>query len=147
MPLFNKKAKRTIVFLQFTASGYTVKEKREVDADAEALRMGDKAFFINKESGLWDGGPIVFDSEHAEPLLLEKVKDKKNPRDLALFMQSTALDRLVKGHMQKLLLIVIGGLVIAVFLTGIWGMWSLQGANKQLLDLSLKWANSTRAVR
>ena len=143
MDLFKRTKKRKLVFLEANTEGYTLKEVKEVGPDAEVVKVKNKVFHVNKGVSAWADGPLIFDVDHAEPLTFEKIKDKKNPKDLGAFMQSSGLERLVHGNMQKILIFAIIGLVVAVAVVGMWGIYNLNEANKQLAIITMKYMNAT----
>lgn len=135
--------KLKLIFLQKRKDTYYLHSEKTVDKDSEAFTKDGKTYKIDRDRAAWDNGPVIFDVDNCEAILFESLKDKKNPHDLANYMKSSALSRLVQGHLLKILLIVIGAMAVGIIITGAWGIYNMQVANKQLADITLKYMNAT----
>jgi hypothetical protein len=135
--------KQKLVFLQKRKDAYYLHSEKMVNVDSDVYKEGKKAYRIDHERTAWDNGPIFFDVDNCEAIVFEKLTSKKNPKDLESYMQSTALSRLVQGHLLKIMLIAVGLMALGIIITGAWGIYNLNVANKQLADITLKYMNAT----
>jgi hypothetical protein len=132
-----------LIFLQRRNDTYYLHSEVNIDKDAEAYEKSGKRYRINRNLAMYDSGPIVYDVDNCEPIVFETLTAKKSPVDLSNYMKSSALGRLIQGHLLKILLIVVGLMAVGIIITGAWGTYSVGVANKQLADITLKYMNAT----
>lgn len=141
--IFEKK--QDIILLQFKNDYYELIRKMKVPVGDEIFSYRNKSFKIEPDKVLWKGGAIVYDIENVTPISLETLTKKKRPEDLATWMKSSALQRLVSGDLVKIYLIVICICVALGIIGTVMGQYQLQQANENLAHLTEHWMNSTRA--
>jgi len=143
--IFEKK--QDVILLQLKNDAYEVVKKMKVVQTDQVFVYRDKAFKLDPNMILWRGGAIAYDIDSVTPLTFETLAKKKRPEDLASWMKSSALQRLVSGDLAKIYLIVICICVGLGILGTALGQYQLQQANSNIAHLTEHWINSTRAVR
>ena len=141
--IFEKK--QDVILLQLKNDYYEFITKIKVVATDQVFVYRDKAFKIDPNMTLWRGGSIAYDIENATPITFETLVKKKRPEDLASWMKSSALQRLVSGDLVKIYLLVICVCVALGIIGTALGQYQLQQANANLAHLTELWMNTTRA--
>jgi hypothetical protein len=147
--VWKSKPKTVIHLLEKSKDGYTFLETKKLDYEVQVFSVGKKTFKVQKDAGIWvkNHVEIYYDVNHAEALTFGEIAKLKRPEDLQNFMKSQGLDKLVRGNLINIYLIIIVGLIILLVITAGYGMQQLQTANNNLAELTLKYMNATTGGR